>query len=335
MTALTRKLLFNILSLALVLSCSGIARAADTITIKLAHTSAPKTIIFETYEQFKKSLEAKTGGKVKVQIYPLSQLGGDVATTESVIKGSLDIASCGTNNLAPFTELFFWADLPFIFKDITGVHTVYGGAIGQEYKEKLEAQTPLKCLFFADTGGFRNLMNTKHPISTPADMAGLKFRSAPSPVEMDIIRAFGANPTPVSWPETFMALEQRVVDGEMQQYHWAVTARHQEVIRFITELPGQHALHLALINKDKFNTYPADVQKAILEAADEAQQFNFANAEARNNDLRKIILDAGVAIQTATPEQVAVWRELGVTVWKKYSDKVPQALIDRILAAQK
>lgn len=332
---ITRILRLSVLVLICSFICGSNALAAEQITLKLAHTSAPKTIIFETYEMFKKELEAKTNGRVKVQIYPLSQLGGDVASTESVIKGALDISSCGTNNLPPFTELFFWADLPFIFKNIEGVHAVYGGAIGKEFKEKLEEQTPLKCLFFADTGGFRNLMNSKHPIHSPADMQGLKFRSAPSPVEMDTIRAFGANPTPVNWPETYMALEQRVVDGEMQQYHWAVTARHQEVVKYVSELPGQHALHLAVINKDKFKSFPEDIQKAILEAAEAAQAFNFANAEERNGRLRQIVLDAGVTIETFTPEQVAVWRKLGETVWVKYADKVPQSLIDRVLAAQK
>ena len=312
-----------------------IASAADGISLKLAHTSAPKTAIFETYEVFKKAVEKNSAGALKIQIYPSGQLGGDVPTAEGVLKGSLDIASTGTNNMAPFTQLFFWADLPFMFVSMDAVHKVYAGAIGEEFKKKLEDQTDFKCLFYANPGSFRNLMNSKKPVRTPADMNGLKFRSAPSPVEMDTIRAIGGNPTPVAWPETYMALEQKVVDGEMQQYHWAVTARHQEVIKYVTELPGQHALHLALINKKKFASYPPAIQKALLDGAAEAQKFNFENTGKMNENLKKICLDAGVQIYTATPEEVAVWRKAAMAVWGQYADKVPQELIDRIQAAQK
>ena len=309
--------------------------AQDKLTLKLAHTSAPRTPIFETYALFKKLVEEKSGGAVIIQIYPLGQLGGDVPTAEGVLEGSIDFASTGSNNMAPFTELFFWADLPFIFKDIDGVHKVYGGAIGDEYKQKLEDATKFKCLFFADTGGFRNLMNSKRVVRNPGDMAGLKFRSAPSPVEMDTVRAIGGSPTPVAWPETYMALEQKVVDGEMQQYHWAVTAMHQEVIKYVTEIPGQHALHLCLVNKERFAQLKPEVQKVLLEAAAEAQAFNFANAEKMNVPMKQTCIDAGVQIIAATPEENEVWRNAAMKVWEQYKDKVPPELVQRIIDAQK
>jgi tripartite ATP-independent transporter DctP family solute receptor len=332
----TIKIALMILSGTIVLlGVSNTSFAADKLTLKLAHTSAPQTPIFETYALFKKRVEEKSGGNIIIQIYPLGQLGGDVPTAEAVLEGSIDIASTGSNNMPPFTELYFWADLPFLFKNINGVHDVYGGKIGEEYKQKLEEYTSFKCLFYADTGGFRNLMNSKKEIRNPSDMAGLKFRSAPSPVEMDTIRAIGGNPTPVAWPETYMALEQKVVDGEMQQYHWAVTAMHQEVIKYVTEIPGQHALHLALMNKKRFAALSPEAQKILLEAAAEAQAFNFANAEKMNTPMKQTCIDAGVKIITATPAENEVWRKAATKVWDQYKNKVPPELVRRILAAQK
>jgi len=325
----------SLLSAALLLLQGPFSAADAATTLRLAHTSAPNTAIYATYEVFKKSLEDISKGKVRVQIFPSGQLGGDVPTAEAVLSGAIDICSTGTNNMAPFTELFFWADMPFIFKNMDGVHQVYSGEIGEEFKKRLEEETGFKLLFYANPGSFRNIMTTRKPIITPADLSGLKFRSAPSPVEMDIIRAIGATPTPIAWPESFMALEQRVVDGAIQQYHWAVTARWQEVTKFVTEVPLQHALHLALMSKTRFNSLPPDVQKAILEASAAAQKFNFENTGKMNDELKKICVDAGVQIRVATPEEEAQWRKLAVTVWEKYADKVPQALIDRILAAQK
>ena len=265
------------------------ASAADVIKYRLSHTSAPNTAVYETYEVFKKALEKHSNGKVKVQIYPTSQLGSDVQATESVLKGAVEMSSCGTNNIPVFTELYFWAEMPFMFKSADGVHKVYGGEIGKELKQKLEDTTNLKCLFYADPGNFRNIMNAKHEVFSPKDMAGLKFRTGPSPVEMDTVRALGASPTPVNWSESFMALEQKVVDGSMQHYQWAYSARHQEVIKYVTAVPAAHAMHLALVKQTTFYSYPEDIQKAMLAAAEEAEQHSFANADRWVDKRRSLI----------------------------------------------
>lgn len=306
----------------------------DVIKLKLAHTSSPNTIIYETYEKFKQELERISNGQVRVTIYPLSQLGGDIPSAEAVKAGSIDICSVGTNNMAPFTDLLFWADLPFMFKDLDGVHKVLGGEIGNEYKRLTEKETDFRLLFYSDPGSFRNLCIIPKLVRKPDDMKGLKLRSAASPVEMDTVRALGAAPTPVAWAESYMALEQRVVDGEMQQYQWLVTAKHEDVIRYITEIPGQYAFHLALMNKDRYAALPEEVRGWIDQAALFAQKFNFENSVEWNEKLRDIVRQAGTEIYTATPEEVAVWYEAGKTTWAQYEDKVPADLIDRIQAAQ-
>lgn len=309
--------------------------AGEVAKIKVAHTSAPGTPIFLTYEKFGQLVEEKSGGKIKVEIFPTGTLGGDQATVEAVQKGSIDIASSGINNMAPFTDMFFFADLPYIFRSLDGVHKVFGGEIGEELKQKLEQENKLKLLFYADTGSFRNVMNSKRPIKTPTDMAGLKFRSAASPVEMATVKAFGANPTPVTWPETYMALEQKVVDGELQSFHWAVTAKHQEVIRYVTMTGGQHAVHIAVMNLDTFNKLTPELQQVILDAAKEAQEYNFANAEKISNDeLVKVMKEAGVEIYNPTAEEMKQWTAAGEKVWQEFKDKVPQEMIDRTLKAQ-
>ena len=327
-----KRFIFTLLAMALICP-SGLA-FASSITFRLSHTSAPNTVVYETYEVFKRAVERNTNGRVRVQVYPTSQLGSDVQATESVLSGAVDMSSCGTNNIPVFTELYFWAELPFMFKNAEGVHKVYGGEIGEEMKKRLEETTNLKCMFYADPGHFRNLMNSRREVKSPADMAGLKFRTGPSPVEMDTVRAIGGSPTPVNWSEVFMALEQRVVDGSMQHYQWAFSARHQEVVRFLTEAPVAHAMHLALVNKEKFYSYPPDIQKALLDAAAEAQKFNFENTEEWVDKLRQEFIKAGVKIHVATQEEIDVWRRAAMQMYGNYADKVPQAMIDRIQAAQ-
>ncbi|AEG13810.1 TRAP dicarboxylate transporter, DctP subunit [Desulfofundulus kuznetsovii DSM 6115] len=308
---------------------------ASIVTLKLAHTSAPDTAIYRTYEKFAQLVEEKSKGSIKVQVFPNGQLGGDQQTVEQVKEGSIDICSSGTNNMAPFTNMFLFADLPYVFKSLDGVHKVYSGPIGEELKQKVESELNMKLLFFADPGSFRNVMNSKRPIKTPADMKGLKFRSAASPIEMATIEAFGAAATPVTWPETYMALEQKVVDGELQQFHWAVTANHQEVIKYVTYTGGIHAIHLALMNLDKFKSLTPEQQKAILDAAKEAQEYNFANTEKWNEELVQKVKEAGVQFYTPTEEEMKQWYAAGQKVWDKFKDQIDQKFLERVLEAQK
>lgn len=331
---------FGLLSAAFILllvptGSYGAAPTDGVITITLAHTSSPGTPIFKAYERFKEDLEKKSNGKLKVNVHAQSTLGGDVALVESVKRSSIDIGSCGTNNLTPFTTLYMWSDMPYVFKSIDSMHKVYGGEIGEEFKKKFEEQQgDIKVLFYADPGDFRNFMNTKREVKTPADAKGLKLRTAASPVEQAIVRAFGASPTPINWPEVYMSLEQRVVDGELQQYHWIVTARHQEIIKYVTECGGQHALHLAIMSKKTWDSLTPELQKVVMDAAKDTQKYNFENAAGFNNELRQEVLKAGVKIYKPTAEEYKAWEESGRKVWTEFKDKVSMDLINRILKAQ-
>jgi tripartite ATP-independent transporter DctP family solute receptor len=307
----------------------------SAITLKLAHTSAEGTTIYKTYDKFKELVTTNSNGQIKVEIFPASSLGGDQALVELTKRGSIDIGSCGTNNLSQFSNLYLWSDLPYVFKSLDGVHKVYGGVIGDEMKKKFEdEQKDLIVLFYADPGSFRSFMNTKREVKTPDDTKGLKIRTAASPVEQATVRAFGAVPTPINWPEVYMSLQQKVVDGEMQQYHWIVTAKHQEIIRYSAEIGGQYALHLAVMSKQSWDKLTPDQKKVVAEAAKEAQKYNFENAAMLNNDLRQQVIDAGVKIYNPTPDEMKKWEQAGQMVWDEYNDKVPRELIDRVLKAQ-
>ncbi len=313
---------------------AGIPAQAKPITLRVAYTAQPDCVIAHSYEVFKQELEKRTDGKVRVILYPNAQLGNDVATAEAVAKGALDVASCGANNISPFTKLYYWADLPFMFRDITDVYKVYGGPVGKELKAKMLEQTPFKVLFYADTGSFRHLMNTKHPVRTPDDVRHLKFRTTPSPVETAVVESLGGVPTPIQHSEIYMAMEQGVVEAEMQQYMWSVGTRRYQLTKYITELPAQHALHLAVMNKDKFASYPPEIRTAIDEAAAAAEAYNFANAPRANEELRQLVMKSGCQIITLTPEEIEPFRQRAMKVWDAYKDEVDMELVSRVQAVQ-
>lgn len=312
----------------------GNREAGETVELVLSHTAAEGTPIYTTYEKFKQLVEEKSQGSITIKIHPHGQLADDTTGVEMVQSGSLDIASAGTNNMAPFTNLFLVFDLPYIFKDVESAHKVLAGEIGEEIKQKFEEELNLKLLFFLDPGSQRDLMNTERVVRVPDDVKGLKFRSAQSPIEIATIEALGGVATPIAWAEVYSALEQGVVNAQLQQYHWAVTANHQEIIRYVTETGGIHAFHLAIMSGDRFNALSEEQQQIILEAAALAQAFNFEESPKLVDALRQKMIDAGVEIYQPTQDEKEVWMERAQTVWDQFADQIPEGLIERIVTAQ-
>lgn len=308
--------------------------SGGTTELVLSHTSAPDTPIYLTYEKFKEEVEENSNGEITIKIHHSSTLAGDTQGVEMLGSGTLDIASAGTNNMSTFTDNFLVFDLPYIFENVESAYEVLSGEVGQEIKATYEEESGYKLLFYADTGSQRDVMNTVRQVKSPEDMSGLKFRSAESPIEIATIQKLGAVATPISWVEVYSALEQGVVNGELQQYHWAVTANHQEVIKHVTETGGIQAVHLAIMNGEKFSSLSQEHQDIIMEASQAAQEYNFSEAPALLQGLRQTMIDAGVQIYEPTDEELEIWKETAIPVWDEFTDVIPEDLIQRIVEAQ-
>lgn len=161
---------------------------------------------------FQEELAKHTGGRFAVREFPSSALGGEREMIEGLQLGVQEIAlvSTGaTGNFVPESAIF---DLPFLFRDYAHAHQVLDGAIGTEMLARF---TDKKLIALAwGEGGFRQITNNKHPVREAGDLRGLKIRTQENPIHMAAFKAMGAMPTPINWPETFAALQQRTVDGQ-------------------------------------------------------------------------------------------------------------------------
>jgi tripartite ATP-independent transporter DctP family solute receptor len=307
----------------------------DKVNIVLSHTGAPDTPIYKTYEKFKEEVESKSDGDITVKIHHSATLAGDTQGIEMLLNGTLDIASAATNNMSPFTDAFQAFDLPYMFKDVDATHKVLENEeIASEFESMLKEDADLELLFYLDPGSQRDVMNSKVLAKVPADIKGLKFRAAESPIELAANEAIGVNPTPITWVEVYSALEQGVVDGLLQQHHWAVTANLHEVTKYVTETGGIHAMHIAFMSKESFENLSEEQQNIIREAAQVAQQYNFENAPLQVEEMKKEMAEEGVEFYTPTAEEMEQWVEAGRSIWPQFEDTFPEGLIERIQAAQ-
>jgi tripartite ATP-independent transporter DctP family solute receptor len=161
---------------------------------------------------FAETLTRLTDGRFTVKQFPSSTLGGEREMIEGVQLGSQDLALVSTGAIPNFVPQVAIFDLPFLFRDYAHAHAVLDGAIGAEVLARFPARG-LVALAWGE-GGFRQITNNKRPIHQPGDLRGLKIRTQENPMHIAAFKGLGASPTPINWPETFMALQQRTVDGQ-------------------------------------------------------------------------------------------------------------------------
>lgn len=184
------------------------AQQGDIITLKVAHVLSPTHPAQKGLEKFAEILDKETKGKVKVDIYNSGVLGGDTEELQQVISGSLDAAIImgisiwqGMNPKAGVEEL------PFLFKNEEMAHKALDGDFGNKIASEVIEPTGVKVLSYWENG-LRHFTNSKKPINIPDDMKGIKFRSAESPIRIDMFNTLGASAIPMAFPEVFTGLQQ-------------------------------------------------------------------------------------------------------------------------------
>ena len=291
------------------------AFAAGTTVLK----AGPRATNTEPYqlglEAFGKKLKETTNGKFEVKVFPSCQLGSEKEMTEGLFLGNVDVATSATTVVANFVPEFMVYDLPFLFNSDEHFYKASDGAPGKFFVDAC-AKKGIRLLAIYDAG-VRHIASKK-PVNSMKDLKGLKIRTMQSQIHIDTFNGFGAKATPMAFSEQFSALEQGVIDGVEasntscynQQFYrpapnWALVSWY----RCVTAM---------MMPEKKFQSYPKDVQKAILEAAAysaKVEREAYAKSESASLAAMK---KAGVNI---TKPDVAPFKEVAQKVADKYIKK--------------
>lgn len=310
----------------------GEAAAGDKIIMRYSHSSA--AMVEEPHHvaalDFKKYVEEKTGGKVEVQIYPASQLGGEERAFQDVQQGVIQIASLASNNAAVFSPSLYVIDLPYLFRT-----NREGWELLDKYWDTLNAKTleesGNRIIGWLDLG-YRHICNSKHPVRNINDLKGLKIRVPNNPVMINTFRAWGCEPTPLAWDETFNALQQKVVDGQENSYVVFASNKFEEVQKYMTELRYKLQIIVMVVNDAWLKRQPADVQKAILEGGRVATKHNREMIMAMEARLKPAMQKAGVEILDK-PEDEDIWEKKALALWPDLYPKIGNLdLLDKMMA---
>jgi C4-dicarboxylate-binding protein DctP len=321
----------NLLSGLIIAGLTIAAHAADPLVIKFSHVVAADTPKGKAAEHFKKLAADYTQGKVKVEIYPNSQLYKDKEEMEALQIGAVQMLAPSLAKFGPLGvrefELF---DLPYIFDDYKDLHNVTQGQIGKDLLKKLESKGILGLAFWDN--GFKQ-MSANKSLKKPEDYKGVKMRIQSSKILDQQMRALGANPQVMAFSEVYQALQTGVVDGTENPVSNFFTQKMHEVQKFLTVTNHGYLGYAVIVNKKFWEGLPADVRNGLEKAMTEATQFANEIAKKENDDaLAQVKASGKTNIVELTPDEKAVLKKAMIVIHDK-QDRIPKPLIDSIYKA--
>lgn len=286
---------------------------------------------FNAATAFKEYVESKSNGELTVRLFPGNQMGSVRETTEMVQQGTLEMTLPSDGAFAGFyAPIQAWA-MPYLFPSAPVAWEVMDGDFGQWMLEDILDQTGIRALAFSQNG-FRSFLNNERQIVTPADMAGMKIRTMESPVYMEMVKALGADATPIAGSEAVMALQQGVVDGLESPPPVHLSGGAADVGEFMTLNEHVFGLHIIVANDDWFTSLSPAHQKIVIDGA--KLMANVENVEKTAGDweaTRVIAEEKGVTVHVSTPDEKAMFREAVYEPVRAFvAGSVGEELLERI-----
>ena len=307
------------------------AAAQTPIVIKFSHVVATDTPKGRAAERFKELAEKMTNHRVKVEVYPNSQLYKDKEELEALQLGAVQMLAPSLAKFGPLgVKEFEVFDLPYIFPNKQSLYAVTEGPVGKSLMQKLEPKG-ITGLAYWDNG-FKD-MSANKPLHVPADFRGLKMRIQSSKVLDAQMRALGANPQVLAFSEVYQALQTGVVDGTEGVPSNFYTQKIYEVSKHITLSNHGHLAYAAIVNKKFWDGLPADIRTTLDACMKDATTYANAIAATENiQALDKIKASGKCTIYTLTPAEELEWKKALMVVHKEMEARVGK---DTIAAAYK
>jgi TRAP-type transport system periplasmic protein len=289
-----RQIALGLVAAAIAFTAAAQSAQAQTFNFRAAHYFKEdhpwnKGLVF-----LAKKVSDDSNGRLKIDVFNGGMLGSEAQTLQFVKDGSLDLVVADPSAGSPFAkELDFFA-LPFLFRDYAHWAAALDGAPGQSFAQLIETKTGLKILGYWG-GSSRNVLSTKKPVTSMADMKGFRLRLVSSPLKVNVWKAVGAAPTPIAFMETYLAMKSGVVDGMENESASVRDMKFYEPAPYIARTEHEFTVRPLFMSKKSFDKLPPDLQQILLKAAKEATVYE-----------RKVEKEANEAADTEMADKLNV-----------------------------
>ncbi len=318
-----KRLMLKTLAAAVAISAFGAAFAQEK-TIKFTTQNPKGHPLVMGMEKFAEIVQAKSGGKIKVNLFPGGVLGGDAPVVSALQGGTIEMASMNSGILASQVKDFEVYDFPFMFASSKEADAVVDGPFGKKMHAKLEPKGLVGLTYWEL--GFRQITNSKRAINKVEDAEGLKLRVIPNAINVDWVKALGANPTPLAFPEVYAALEQKAIDGQENPLSVIAANKFFEVQKYATLTNHQYNPQSVLISKKFWDTLSADEKKIISDAAVESTAYQRQQARAQAGTALDTVKKGGMQVNELAPAELAKFREKMKPVVDKHGAAIAETV---------
>lgn len=297
------------------------APAIQAKSFKMAIGDAQGGTQYALGEKFAELFKQKSGGKHRIKLFPNGQLGSEQDTINDAAIGTLDFSILAINNITPFSPTVGVLTLPYVIQSLDEAVTLTRGPLGKELTENTIRDAGVRIIGWAYSG-FRVLTNSKKPVRSVDDLKGMVIRVPKNEIMISTYQAWGINPTPMAWSETFTGLQQGVVDGQDNPYITNSAMKFYEVQKYVTNIRYIFSLEPLVISESVFQRLKPKTQKAILEAGHEATLFSEQYIKDTEGRIKKELQAKGMEIHDPANGEKEWIEKATQAVWPKYYDSI-------------
>lgn len=323
--------LLKVAAVCFVISLHIPATAETTIPLKLGWTTTDAQT--DPYaigaRAFAEALSQDPNGKVfDIQFYPNRQLGDEKALIEGLRMGTAHAALITNAVTSQIEPAFLLNDLPFLYTSADQAYEILDGEVGEELAKKISSKGITLMGYMG--GGFRNMINNVRPVSSPSDVAGVKYRVMQSPIYIGMYEALGGSPVPMAWSETYTAVQQGALDGLEIPLSVIDSTKSYEIAKYLSLTNHTFSVIEFLFNKRWLDKLSPEHQEAIAKAAKMAVEKQRAASEENANQLVTMLADKGMTVNEVS--DMGQFRDQVKPVYEKFRPQIGTDLLDNALA---
>lgn len=325
-----RRTLVSAIAAAALVGTAGVhAQDIKERNLKFAFSLAKDHPLAQGAQKFADLVAQKSGGKMKVTLFPNAVLGSDPQNLSAVRGGTLDFTSMATGIIASIDKSFMVFDLPFLFNNAQEAYAIADGPVGSKMLDNLAANGAIG-LGIWDLG-FRHITNSKRPITKYEDIQGLKIRVIASPIFIDLFTSLGANPVPMTFGEVYGALESKAIDGQDNPVAVIESGKFAEVQKYLSLTRHVYTGMPFLMSKKTWDGMSEAERAVIRSAADEAKQEERRLTVQKEKEAVET-LKKSMQVNEVSAEQIARLRQKVQPVTDKFSKEASEDVFKQVNA---
>lgn len=301
------------------------------LVIKFSHVTSIDSVKGQAADAFAKLVAEKTEGKVKVEVYPSSQLYGDNDELDALVSGNVHMIAPSVTKMVKIDPRWQYVDMPYLFENEEHARKFFESDVAKTILESDQlANNDIKGLVFWENG-FKHLSNNKHPLVNVEDFKGLKFRAQAGKVLEAQFKSLQAGSATIAFGETYAALQQGTVDGQENTFNNFDTQKYQEVQKYFSVSEHGRLDYAIFVNKSFWEKIPTDLLKAVEESLTEATTLAWDLASEENAKSYENIKNSSIEVIELTPEQKGKIKAELEPVYEEFGEVITEELINGIL----